>query len=136
LEQHFPLPLLLTWLGPDPLTGTVMVQLDGPFQYVLRETGERYELTVPVGFVCDGASIPGIAWSLVGHPFGPVLPAAVLHDYLYSELNQTYDRRQADRLFRNVLRLLPEVSRMESEIMYRAVRWFGATHYRGGVECT
>jgi hypothetical protein len=40
-------------------------------------------VTIPVGTVSDGASIPRWAWSLIAHPFeGTVLRAAVLHDHL------------------------------------------------------
>jgi Protein of unknown function (DUF1353) len=39
-------------------------------------------VTVPAGFISDGASIPPIAWPLVGHPYaGSLLRAALLHDY-------------------------------------------------------
>jgi hypothetical protein len=58
-----------------------VVLLEQPLVFEDRRTGEV--LTVPAGFLSDGASIPrGLPRRLAGHPLTPqYLPAAVLHDY-------------------------------------------------------
>lgn len=43
------------------------------------EAGRTYTL----GLFSDGASIPRIAWTLIGTPEGPYYPAALLHDAGY-----------------------------------------------------
>lgn len=56
-------------------------------------------VTIPEGFVTDGASIPKTLWSTIGSPYtGKYRRAAVLHDYMYhSPLDM--DKDEADRLF-------------------------------------
>ena len=40
-------------------------------------------ITVPAGFISDGASIPRWAWRAIGHPFDARwIRSALLHDYL------------------------------------------------------
>lgn len=39
-------------------------------------------ITVPKGFITDGASIPRLLWPLLS-PFGPLLEGAILHDFAY-----------------------------------------------------
>lgn len=36
------------------------------------------------GFHYDGGTIPPAGWALVGHPFGPMLPAFTNHDFRWS----------------------------------------------------
>jgi len=105
-------------------------------------------LTVPKGFVTDFASVPRWLWALFP-PHGAAMPASVLHDFCYTvhprevihnriaargdiELNPydpVRDRLIADRVFRNGL-LKAGISKLQAEIMYRAVRWFGAYRFK------
>ena len=44
-------------------------------------------ITVPYGFISDGASIPKFVWSIVGSPWtGRYVQAAVVHDVLYHNI--------------------------------------------------
>jgi len=47
-------------------------------------TSLNKEVTVPTGYVTDGASIPFIARAIFS-PTGKYFPAAIIHDYLITE---------------------------------------------------
>jgi hypothetical protein len=74
------------------------------------------------GYLSDGASIPRAFWSIVGHPFGPYLGAAVIHDILYE--TQVVSRSAADGIFRDLVKAL-RISRLRRYAMYSAVRAAG-----------
>jgi hypothetical protein len=61
------------------------------------ENGLR--IIIPKGFVTDGASIPAWLWWLIS-PFGPLLEAAILHDFGYQHgyLLSPFDIRQVYNL--------------------------------------
>ncbi len=62
--------------------------------------GERF--TVPLGFETDFASVPRFLHWLV-LPYGPYTRAAVLHDWLLTELAEWRKLSQAERSFNTVL---------------------------------
>lgn len=71
-------------------------------EYVLAESLEVAQWSVPEGFNTDGASIPPLLWPVIGSPFRPrFVRAAVLHDWLYR--TGTHTRSEADKIFREVL---------------------------------
>ena len=120
----------------------------GPREAVLL-TDFRYSsdladavITVPEGFVYDGASVPRAAWNIV-RPFGRTLRASVIHDWLYDQRGR-WDpamfavlgddtgegaREIADAIFREAMRVdrVPpwNVTWFQREGSYRAVRTFG-----------
>jgi hypothetical protein len=51
-------------------------------QSISYDDGQGHKLTVPPGFLTDGASIPRALWSILGSPFsgGNYVEAAVIHD--------------------------------------------------------
>ena len=64
-------------------------------------------LTIPKGFVTDGASIPWYFRSLVGCPFSPkTIKSSVIHDYLYRNdfPIACIDRHEKDYLFKKILK--------------------------------
>ena len=82
-------------------------------------------LTIPRGFISDGASIPRFLWSLIGSPFHPTfMPAALCHDYLLSIMVDRTHKPAIDREFRRLL-LANGVRKGRANLMYRAVRIFG-----------
>ena len=94
-----------------------------PFDFA-SEAAERI-IRVPVGFVTDFASIPRFFWRILP-PTGQYGKAAVIHDYLYN--SHETSRETADKVFLEGMAVLgvPAVTR---NIMYRAVRMFGARAY-------
>jgi hypothetical protein len=76
--------------------------------------------TVREGFITDGASIPRIAWSIVGHPFQePLKAAAILHDAEYAA--KLYTRKECDERFYLAMRELG-IRWTKSRIIWLAVR--------------
>ena len=70
----------------------------------LLEPLETSDFTVPAGFESDGASVPRIFWRLVFPPTDTrALRAAVIHDYIYRQQPEGWDRRMADDLFFRLL---------------------------------
>jgi len=58
---------------------------------------------INAGMKTDGASIPRIAWRLIGHPFQvPLLGPALGHDALYAA--ELVSRDEADRWFLEAMR--------------------------------
>jgi hypothetical protein len=97
-----------------------------------RANGVQHE--TPVGFECDGGSIPRAAWWLVGHPLdGSYVRSCVTHDMLCHLARQGLEvevlpgewkpatRAHADSVFLESLRCesLPE---WKARLMYSAVR--------------
>ncbi len=88
------------------------------------------------GFVCDGASIPQFAWSLIGGPLGPYAPAAVVHDKLYK--TQKRLREESDLIFYEAMQVL-KVPFWKRWTMYHSVRtcgWMPWNNYKKIIEKT
>lgn len=91
--------------------------------------GKRIYVTVPTGFITDGASVPRIFWSWIP-PLGDYGQAAVLHDYLRricvyklegSDVEYLATTKEADKLFLEAMEIL-KVSKFKRKVMYLAVR--------------
>ncbi|QYR65715.1 DUF1353 domain-containing protein [Fusobacterium animalis] len=102
-------------------------------KWILKEE-YKYEIngfviTVPKGFITDLASVPRILW-IFFPPFGKYTRAAIIHDYLYSELNDTFiNRYWADKIFIFIMKE-HGVSAYKRVSMYRAVRMFGEPSWK------
>lgn len=106
--KHFPKPFDGRYVGKRQF------QLLAPFVY--KET------EVPIGFITDGASIPKIAWSVVGGPWsGDYVEAAIPHDWHYH--TQKVTREEADKQFIDGMEILG-VPLWKRRLMYRMVRMF------------
>lgn len=84
-------------------------------------------IVIPKTFQSDGASIPQIVWSAVGHPFQKyVRPAAILHDFLYR--SQIFDKDICDQLFYDAM-ICSGVPSAKAQTFYLAVKLFGYAPY-------
>jgi len=84
-------------------------------------------VTVPMGFQCDGSTIPRFFWRVCGGPrLHENLLAGTFHDFLYA--NHLYSRKNCDELFYRALRSLGKPW-IIAKLMYHAVRIFGKSHY-------
>lgn len=104
------------WLGSSGEDRRMRLHPDTDLVFV-RYNGER--IAALAGLEFDGASIPPIAWPLIGSPFtGKFRKAAVIHDTLC----QLKDRpaRECHRLFYEMARSLG-VGRFRAALMYRAL---------------
>jgi len=94
------------------------------------------KITIEAGYPTDGASIPKIAWSVVGHPWEEYLPAAVTHDILCNA--DILPRQAVDLCFHDLMHvLLPTdtdgwrghvkviIKNIRLHAMYVAVRLYG-----------
>ena len=80
------------------------------------------------GFHTDGASIPRLAWRVIGHPFSKdILPHALAHDALYA--SEAMTRRECDDWFAESMRI-SGVSAVKRNAIWSAVRMFGGWVWR------
>lgn len=99
--------------------------------YVYNING--YEITVFKGFITDGASIPK-SLQCIYSPYGKYIKAAVIHDYLYSKINNTgINRKLSDKIF-NFIMKETDVNDKTRKKFYNAVRIFGATSWKSKIE--
>lgn len=98
--------------------------LTSRFRYV----SSRGIIEAPSGFITDGASIPRVFWSFLS-PFGEYFKAAIIHDFLYSKNNMTYNRQSCDLIFKEAMFNLG-VPWRNRETIYTAVRIFGASSFK------
>lgn len=102
------------------------------FTYALGRLNSGINITVPVGYRTDFASVPwGIRWLLPAH--GKYGKAAVIHDYLCTYRHVMVDgvgvfitREQADAIFLEAMTVL-KVPAWQKYSMYVAVRAYANT---------
>jgi hypothetical protein len=82
---------------------------------------------VPRFFQYDGASIPAVAWQIIGTPFNPrFMIASVFHDWLYH--THQVPRPAADKLHYDLL-VEDGVAPWKASAMNFAVRRFGESYW-------
>ena len=86
-----------------------------------------FTITVPPGFISDGASIPRPFWNIL-RPWGKHARAAVLHDWLY--FTGEFPKETADWIFLVVMEAIG-VTWWKRRTMYRAVICFGQGAWDG-----
>ena len=104
---------------------SMLLKLTSPFRYY-SSFGLVY---VPKNFVTDGASIPRMFWAILS-PFGAYFPAALVHDFLYSERNDEFTRAEADEVFLEAMQEC-KVPWHRRAIIYSAVRLCGWKFFKG-----
>ena len=97
------------------------------FRYYLGEKYSEQWVTVPVGYLTDGASVPQLLWSLIP-PWGSYSQAAVVHDLLCEYLSivvagelVTITRQRCDEIFYESMGVLG-VPAWKRWAMYQGVR--------------
>jgi len=107
--------VITEWLGG----GRKMKLLEG-FQY---EDPNGMKWTAPKGSIVDGASIPTLAWSIVGSPFsGKYRNSSVIHDVACQNKNRTWE---VVHLAFYYGMLASEVNILKAKLMYAGVYHFG-----------
>ena len=118
--------------------GNLALERVGKDQWALKRkfvytTFEGQRISVPEGYVTDGASSP---FRVLITPFGGHYPqAAVIHDYLYDRLNQgnphpaAPTRKKADQVLREMMRR-GKVKPLVRAGIYLGVRAFGGPTLR------
>lgn len=96
------------------------MKLTQPYTFV---DGAGLTWDVPTGAVVDGASIPQVAWSLIGGPFeGKYRNASVIHDWFCDV--RTRSAEATHRMFFNAM-IASGVEIRTAKTMYAAVAAFG-----------
>lgn len=116
--------------------------LEKPFRYWIDKLHEGDVLTLPIGTKTDFASVPKLFWNILP-PFGPYGKPAVVHDFLYrnggnanvAEDGQPvrlrhFTRAECDQVFLDAMACIG-VSWITRHFMYRMVRLFGGSSYKG-----
>lgn len=87
------------------------------------------------GLICDGASIPSVAWPIIGGPFeGKHRDGAIMHDAAYAaqglmvspdgQIRWEYTRADADRMLNEAM-AVRGVPTWKRRVIWSAVRAFG-----------
>ena len=85
------------------------------------------KLEVPVGFRCDGCSVPEFLWGTVSPKIDPrTIRGATAHDYIYRTHPAGWTRKEADELFYEVIHK-DGLSWWRSQKAYWGVRIFGGS---------
>ena len=99
------------------------------FVFYLDETRTK-TVTVPKGYLTDGASVPRVFWSFIP-PWGSYGQAAVLHDYLCEYLSYmdgdkyvSLTRREVDNILLQAMSDL-QVPKLTRVTIWAAVRIYG-----------
>lgn len=87
------------------------------------------DIHIPRGTTWDGLSVPKlVAWAVPR--WGEFNLASLVHDFLYSRASKHNNRKEADSIFYDILIELG-VPKWKAISMYRSVRLFGSTYYKG-----
>ena len=117
---------------PDELVITECKTVNGSKTFKLKESFRYISsygvITVPRGFITDGASVPRIFWSIFS-PYGDYFDAAIIHDYLYTKRNKVYSRKQSDLIFKEAM-YNSGISWITREIIFRGVILFGGKSFK------
>ena len=119
--------LAATNLDPDFAGGRGLWELVEPLVY--ESDVAAMTITVPVGFKTDFASV--IRLPVIYLLFGDKAHApATVHDWLYN--SGIVNRKTADDVFAEAMRVSTKLSGFERWMMWAAVRAFGGTHFDRG----
>lgn len=92
----------------------------------LDDDGHKIGITIPAGFISDGASIPRIFWNISSPLDARYIKAFLKHDYCYE--NKLKTRKDIDIELRQDL-INAGMNKILAQAIYRAVRRFGGPHW-------
>ena len=99
-------------------------RLNKPFQYISKKYGA---ITACKGFVTNFASVPKIFRNII-QQWGDHGPASIIHDKTYD--TGMFSRKTCDKIFLEAMKY-SGVNFLKRQLMYRLVRFFGSSHYKG-----
>jgi len=95
---------------------SIVVKSKGGYNFEVYEDLVYKDVTVPKGFVSNGANIPRMFWSVVPPNYMHILPAIAVHDYLCKKS----EFEKADKYFREILKI-QKVSRYKYNMLSSGV---------------
>ena len=88
------------------------------------------EFTIPAGFESDGVSTPEFLWSAISPAIDPrTIRGGVAHDWIYRMQPEGWKRKDADRMFYDLIRE-DGLSYWRAEKAYYGLRLFGGRAWR------
>lgn len=97
--------------------------LEEDFVFTVKVRGKFYHIEIKTGFIFDGASIPRIAWRVVGHPWQmPLLVCALPHDVLYA--SEYFTQAECDWIFLELMKAVG-INWVKRNTIWLAVKSFG-----------
>jgi len=129
--------------APQPVITPItkkLVKLEEPCHCIIEHEGKEYTFHARPGFVWDKASIPRIAWTLLGvTPGGMMLCVSLWHDTLYMSkgnrkrvpyitLEGQYSRKESDKLL-ELLAVYHTYHTKRAKFMYFCLRIGGRRHW-------
>ena len=89
-------------------------------------------IVVPVGFECDGASVPRFLWPVVfTNDDKQAMFAAIIHDFAYRRHPVGWSKKDADTAFYELM-MLGGVPKDRARRAYWGVKLFGCSAWRAG----
>lgn len=109
-----------------PNNRDMVVYEDFLISFIYRE--KMYNITVKKGFLFDGASIPELAWGMIGSPFtGEYRIPALIHDSFYKCADRNrFSQEDSDSIFDVLMDQFGE-NETTNFIVYQAVDKFGGS---------
>jgi len=86
-------------------------------------------IKVPKNFKTNGADIPRIFWSICPPNNPKYLKAVVIHDYMTSLSNDTYDFKNANLIFRKNMTENTTAGKLTAELFYYGVEVYRFLKY-------
>ncbi len=105
--------------------GKKLVRINQSFSFDSQVLGMR--VTIPIGFMSDGASVPKFLWLLIPPWDDWYGMAAVIHDYLYRW--QRYPREQCDGVLLEAMNA-SKPNWWKMVLIYCGVRLFGGPFWK------
>ena len=100
--------------------------IEEDYLYEIETSSEIIKINLKK-FQTDFASVPRFLHPIIP-PIGKYNRATILHDYMYRTCRVGFSRKEADTLFRDLLRKLG-VAKMRVFVMYWGVRLFGESSW-------
>lgn len=102
--------------------------LEEDFLFEVKINSINYKILIKKGLTFDGASIPRIAWRVIGHPFSmPLLVSALPHDGIY--VSELFPQKDCDWIFLCLMQKVG-INWVKRNTIYSAVRLFGWSVWR------
>ena len=103
----------------------LILQPQPKHRYRVMQDYTYKEITVPKGYITNGANIPRVFWSFYPPNLSDIMEAVVVHDYL-CDIEQ-YEK--ADRYFKELLEQ-SDISKVSVFILWGAVRVYHTLKYK------
>ena len=136
-KSSFREPLILKFLDTNEEKRFEVVS---NFTYYIDKLGGNLEVSIPIGFRTDFASVPRFFWRVIP-PIGLYGKAAVVHDYLCENKHAwqvseqgswsyyAVSRKEADKIFRDAMAVLG-VGKVKRNIMFWGVRLYSIFSFK------